>query len=161
MFETVFTVWHYCDGVREGIANVAGQPHVFVSEWDDEYDDYGDAFLLKPITEQLFELAMADEAIRERWRADVDAGRTDYDRGPVSAADRARTDALKVLLADLVVDPVRSRQGYPFRRRPREWPELVDTSTVIRLAAEFVWGAEVIRWREQALPAVQVLWSPC
>lgn len=161
MFEPVFTYWHFCDGVREGIANVVGQPHVFVSEWDEEHDDYGDAFLLKPITEQLFELAMADEAIRERWRADVDAGRATYETGPSRAADRIRTDALKLLLADLVVDPARSRQFYPLRTWLREWPEPVDTSTVVRLAAEFVWGAEVIRWRDRSLPAVQVRWSPC
>lgn len=154
MFEPVFAYWYFCDGVREGIANVAGQPHVFVAEWNETHDDYADAFLLKPITEQVFELAMADEAIRERWSADVETELS-------CAADRARTDALKLLLADLIVDPVRARQFYPFRTWQREWPEPVDTSAVVRLAAEFVWGAEVIRWRDRALPAVQVRWSPC
>lgn len=144
MFETVFTVWNYCDGVREGIANVAGQPHVFVSEWDDEHDDYGTAFLLKPITEQVFEFVMAAEAISSQPETFT-----------VSAV------ALEQLLADLIVDPARARQFFPFRTWQREWPEPVDTSAVIRLAAEFVWGGEAIRWRGRSLQAVQVRWSPC
>jgi hypothetical protein len=143
MFEPVFTVWSYCDGVREGIASVAGQPHVFVSEWEDEHDDYGEAFLLKPLTEQVLELAMAVSIPSQPGVGIV------------------RATAVEALLADLIVDPARARQSYPLHTWLREWPEPADTSAVVRLAAEFVWGAEVLRWRGRALPAVQVRWSPC
>jgi hypothetical protein len=49
MFETVYALWSWCDGPRDGVADFQGRPHVFASEWDDQADDFGDAFLLRPI----------------------------------------------------------------------------------------------------------------
>src|SRR5262249_20606690 len=68
-YETVWTLWYYCDGPREGVADYQGRPHVFVSEWDEQADDYGDAFLLKPIDDETFRLVMEDWAIWQRSAA--------------------------------------------------------------------------------------------
>jgi hypothetical protein len=56
--EVVHTVDDYYDGPRGGIANFHGAPYVFRSVFDYAKDDWDEEFLLKPIDDETFRLAM-------------------------------------------------------------------------------------------------------
>jgi hypothetical protein len=75
-FERVYTVWDYYDGPRSGIATYSGLPHYYSCEWNEGKGDYGDTFVLTPIDQDTFALAMEQWAI---WRAWEDA----FHRGEV------------------------------------------------------------------------------
>jgi hypothetical protein len=44
-FEPVCVVWDWYDGIRSGIAEFLGKPHVFHCEWDESSDDYAETFV--------------------------------------------------------------------------------------------------------------------
>ena len=160
MFEKVYTLWYYCDGPREGVADYQGSPHVFVSEWNEEGDDYGEAFLLKPLGAETFRLVLEDAAIGQRWKEAVEQGLTTFDTHPASPEDRIRTEELKRLLRKpLTVNPTRARQMYPVRSWREPVPEGIDTTCVIRCFAEFCWISSARRWEDMELPALEVRWS--
>jgi hypothetical protein len=139
VFETVYTLWHWCDGPREGVADYQGCPHVFVSEWNEAVDDYGDAFLLKPIDGETFRLVMEDWAIGEQWKVAVSEGRTTFDTHPASLEDRIRHEELKQLLREpLTVGPARARQANSVPTWLAEPAPADKPVGVVRLAAEFV-----------------------
>lgn len=60
-YELVHTVWDFFDGPRSGIADYAGAPHYFISEYDDDEDDYTGKFLLRPID------AVTFERVKKQW----------------------------------------------------------------------------------------------
>jgi hypothetical protein len=57
-FEAVHTVADYSDSPRSGIADFRGRPHAYRSLWDNSEDDRSGAFLLQPIDDETFRLAM-------------------------------------------------------------------------------------------------------
>ena len=160
MFETVYTLWSYWDGPREGVAAYHGHPHVFVSEWNEEADDFGDAFLLKPISDETFRLVMEDWTIFRRWEAAVSQGLTTWDTHPASSEDRIRTEELKrVLQGPLTVDPARAKQDYPIRTWPVERSLAVDSVGVVRSLAEFRNRPDPVLWGGYPLSSLEVRWS--
>lgn len=96
--ETVHTVTDYYDGPRGGIADFRGGPHTYESLWEHSEDDWSDAFLLHPIDEETFLLAMEDWAIWRRWERAFHHGETDLQTHPALPADRARHDELAAIL---------------------------------------------------------------
>src|SRR6266540_4385619 len=159
-FETVYALWCYDDGPREGVADYQGHPHVFVSEWNEEADGYGDAFLLKPIDGATFRLVMEDWCIFRRWEAAVSEGLTTFDTHPASPEDRIRTEELRRLLrGPLTVDPARARQSYPVRTWLVEQTPAVNPVEVVRLAAEFCACADPAHWDGYLLPLLGGRWS--
>jgi len=94
--ETVHTVTDYYDGPCGGIVNYGGKPHVYerVEEADDDYHE----FLLEPISEETFRLALEDWAIWCRWRLAFDRGEATLDTHPALAEDRSRHDELNAML---------------------------------------------------------------
>ena len=160
MFETVYALWSYCDGPREGVADYQGHPHVFVSEWNEQADDYGDAFLLKPISDETFRLVMEDWCIFRRWEVAVSQGLTTFDTHPASKDDWIRTEELKQLLrGPLTVDPARTRQLYPVRTWLVAETPAVTPGGIVRLAAEFCHSAGPAHWDGHLLPLMGVRWS--
>lgn len=100
-FEKVFTILDYFDGILSGIANFNGMPHYF-ERYADAEDDWGDYYLLKPLDDETFELAMEDWAIWKRWYASNPLIKTH----PALPEDRQRHTELKILLAQkLTVNP--------------------------------------------------------
>jgi hypothetical protein len=75
-FEAVHTVTDYYDSPRRGIADFHGRPHAYQSLWDNSEDDWSDAFLLQPIDDETFRLAMEDWEIWNRWKSAFDNGRS-------------------------------------------------------------------------------------
>ena len=74
-YETVHTMTGYYDGPRSGIADYCGKPHIYESMFEDAPDG-SDAFLLQPIDDQTFRLAMEDWAIWCRWERARHSGQT-------------------------------------------------------------------------------------
>jgi hypothetical protein len=66
-FERVYTVWEYWDGPRSGIASYSGLPHHYRCEWDEPADDYADTYVLTPIDQETFSLAMEQWLIWRQW----------------------------------------------------------------------------------------------
>jgi hypothetical protein len=66
-FERVYTVWDYYDGPRTGIADYCGQPHHYRCEWNDAKNDYANTFVLTPVDQETFNLAMEQWAIWRDW----------------------------------------------------------------------------------------------
>jgi hypothetical protein len=105
-YESVYTVTYYYDGPRGGIADFHGKPHVYSSVFDETADDWSDAFLLQPIDEETFRLAMEVWAIQCRWDHAYHAGQTTQATLPALPSERVRYDELSAILAPrLQIDP--------------------------------------------------------
>lgn len=123
VFEIVHTHDWY-DGPRKGIADYQGRPHLFESEWKDGEDLDADTFLLMPVDEDAFLLALEDWQIWLRWAAAYHQGRTTRETHPALPEKRDRHEELKQRLEGrLDVDPARAvRMKAEFRARvDPEW----------------------------------------
>jgi len=106
-WEAVYTVNDWYDGERLGIADYDGRPHLYESRWDyskDEWegegseDNYLYHYWLSPVSTEVFAWAVEDWAIWERWRIAFEQGKVDQATHPALPEDRARHEALKLLL---------------------------------------------------------------
>jgi hypothetical protein len=121
--EIVHTVTDYYDGPRGGIANFHGRPHVYESLWDDSADDWSDAFLLQPIDDETFRLAIEDWEIWLRWRLAFDCGETTIKTHPALPAERQRHDQLAAILKSRLHVPMERAIRMRGRFTPRTPPE--------------------------------------
>ena len=96
--EIVHTVTDYYDGPRGGIADFDGRPHAYKSLWDDSEDDWSDGFLLQPVDDETFRLAMEDWDIWSRWERAFHSGETTIETHPALPADRQRHDQIAAIL---------------------------------------------------------------
>jgi hypothetical protein len=96
--EEGFTVTDYYDGPRQGIANFRGKPHFYDCIFDEVRQDYSDRYRLTPISDHIFDLAMEDWAIWERWQAAFHAGKATRKSHPALPHDRERHDQIRCVL---------------------------------------------------------------
>ncbi|MGV3608290.1 MAG: hypothetical protein ACO1RA_17940 [Planctomycetaceae bacterium] len=96
VFELVYTFDWY-DGPRHGIANYLGQPHQFMSEWND-LEGLEESFLLSPITAETFALTVEDWEIWRRWETAFHQKQTSQETHPALPQDRERHEEIKQLL---------------------------------------------------------------
>ena len=102
-FEKVHTQTRWDEGgPRVGIADYRGVLVAFESQYLDENRGDLDMFLIAPISDTAFELAMEDHAIRRRWEAEFNAGRVAMETYPALPSDKARSDELQLLLAQML-----------------------------------------------------------
>jgi hypothetical protein len=108
-FEKVYTATKYHDGPREGIADFDGGPHLYKAIWNEEIDDYGSSFLLSPLSDETFQLALESWAIWRRWKTAFIEGKVQLQQNRQTLPeDRNRQERLMELLGgQLVVDPLR------------------------------------------------------
>jgi hypothetical protein len=93
-FERVYTMTEYYDGPRGGIASFRGEPHVYTS-----VDPHGgDLYELRAIDEDTLRLALEDWEIWLRWEDAFEAGHTTIETHPALPNERARHDAIQVVL---------------------------------------------------------------
>ena len=92
------TITHYYDGPRGGVADYAGKPHLYASLFDDAADDWSGMFLLMPIEEEVFVLALEDWRIWRRWETAYRVGKTSLEAPCTLPEDRARREELKRLI---------------------------------------------------------------
>lgn len=97
-FEEVFTVTDYYDGPRQGIANFKGKPHFYDCIFDEVRNDYSERYRLTAIPTHIFDLAMEDWAIWERWRTAFDAGQTTKESHPALPQERTRYEEIRGVL---------------------------------------------------------------
>jgi hypothetical protein len=104
--EIVHTVTDYYDGPRGGIADYQGKPHIYSSLWDKAADNWSDTFLLQPVDEETFRLAMEHWAIWCRWERAFQAGQTTKATHPALPDERTRHNELAAILTPrLQVNP--------------------------------------------------------
>jgi hypothetical protein len=73
-------------------------------------NNYGDVFLVKPISDELFRLAIEDWNIFLRWEAAFQQGNTTQDSHPALLEERPRHLQLKLLIGNqLAVVPEKSK----------------------------------------------------
>lgn len=117
--DIVHTVTDWYDGPRSGIADYQGSPYLYQSEYLDTSPSDMDAFLLIPIDQDVFQLALEDWAIWRRWEIAFHSGETAPETHPVLPEDRKRHEELQRLLdGRLVIDPNRAvRKAAKFQDR--------------------------------------------
>jgi hypothetical protein len=99
--EHVFVETEWYDGPRAGIANVNGQPHRFVSQWDEHGDQYLGTFLVWPVRSEELSLEQEQWRIFVSWNDKYEAGAGSAKTHPGNPGTNSRWDELSVQLATL------------------------------------------------------------
>ena len=96
--EQVYVENEWYDGPRAGVASINGKPHRFVSQFDEQEDEYLGTFLVWPI--QAAELSLEQEQwkIFVSWNDDYEAGRVGVDSHPGHPGTNERWDEINALL---------------------------------------------------------------
>lgn len=81
-YELVHTVWDFYEGPRSGIADYVGAPHHYVSEFDEDKDDYTDRFSLRPIDRATFELILKQWQMWRSWELAFQRGEREKSSHP-------------------------------------------------------------------------------
>src|SRR5690349_12683020 len=97
-FEEVFTVTDYYDGPRQGIANFNGKPHFYDCVFDEARKNFSDRYRLTAVPNHIFDLAMEEWAIWERWQTAFHAGKTSKESHPALPQDRTRHEQIRTVL---------------------------------------------------------------
>jgi hypothetical protein len=107
-YEKVHTMTDFYDGPRRGVADFEGRPHLYESQWDDDADNYASTFVLTPVNDDVFRLALEDWAIWRRWETAFHEGTATQETHPALPDDRERHNELQPILAQrLVADALR------------------------------------------------------
>ncbi|HWY30681.1 MAG TPA: hypothetical protein VNX46_08015, partial [Candidatus Acidoferrum sp.] len=120
-------------GPRGGIADYHGKPYLYSSFWDEATDDWSDTFLLQPVDEETFRLAMEDWAIWCRWERAYHSGQTPHATHPALPDERARHDEISMVLTPkLQVDPKKAiRVRGRFEVRTPAQPGVTSSSELV------------------------------
>jgi hypothetical protein len=92
--EHVFVENEWYDGPRAGIANVNGQPHRFVSQWDEHGDEYLGTFLVWPVRSEELSLEQEQWRIFVSWNDQYEAGAASTNTHPGNLGTNSRWDEL-------------------------------------------------------------------
>ncbi len=118
IYEQVYTITNYYDGILSGIADFQGSPHFYDCPFSKLGSGYEDYFLLRPIDDETFRLALEDWEIWSRWWYAIKSGTTTQNTHPALPEDRARHDQIKSLLAErLITDNETDIRAYAKFRR--------------------------------------------
>ena len=122
--EHVFVENEWYDGPRAGVANVGGRLHRFVSQWDEEADDYLGTFLVWPIEADEAALEQEQWQIFVHWNDQYEAGVVGSDSHPGHPGANKRWDEIASQLAAqrMSVPPFARRakaQMLPLEQLPR------------------------------------------
>jgi hypothetical protein len=97
--ENVLVENEWYDGPRAGIANINGRPHRFVSQWDEEEDEYLGSFLVWPIHADEVALEQEQWRIFAAWNEQYEAGEVDASTHPGRPGTNERWDEIASQLA--------------------------------------------------------------
>lgn len=125
-FERVYTVTDYYDGPRRGIADFNGTPHLFVSEFENETQEFG-MYRLSPVTDEVLELALEDWTIWRRWETAFHQGLTTTETHPALPEGRSRSLELEQLLQTALVPDENATREVNAVFKPRidpDWNQL-------------------------------------
>ena len=88
--DRILTVQHYFDEPLKGIAEYQGRPHYYDRQFDHEKEEYSDVFVLTPLDDAVFRLAMEAWDIWLEWRAAFRRGEAKMDSHPSYWADDSK-----------------------------------------------------------------------
>jgi hypothetical protein len=97
--EHVLVENEWYDGPRAGVANVNGHPHRFVSQWDEEEDEYLGTFLVWPVDAEEVALEQEQWRIFVAWNEQYEAGEVDTATHPGHTGINERWDEIALELA--------------------------------------------------------------
>jgi hypothetical protein len=98
--EHVFVENEWYDGPRAGVANVHGVPHRFVSQWDEDEEEYLGTFLVWPLTSEELALEQEQWLIFVAWNERYEAGLVTSNSHPGHPGTSKRWDEITELLTD-------------------------------------------------------------
>ncbi len=96
--ERVYVENEWYDGPRAGVANIDGEPHRFVSQFDEEEDEYLGTFVVWPIDESELALEQEQWQIFVRWNEQYEAGKVGPESHPGHPGTNKRWDEINSLL---------------------------------------------------------------
>lgn len=96
--EQIYTIDDWWDGIIAAIVDYHGQHHYCCAYWDEARDCFSDIFLLVPIDDETFGLALVQWQIWLRWEADFKAGLVAPETHPGLTGTNARYKEISHLL---------------------------------------------------------------
>ena len=122
--EPVFVENEWYDGPRAGVASVNGLPHRFVSQWDEQEDDYLGTLLVWPVEAEELSLEQEQWQIFVEWNDQYEAGAASTEIHPRQPGANKRWEEIEAQLAVLRAstreNAMRARaQMVPFGRERR------------------------------------------
>ncbi|MEK8035045.1 hypothetical protein AACH06_29870 [Ideonella sp. DXS29W] len=96
--EQVYVENKWYDGPRAGVADVQGKPHRFVSQYDEQEDEYLGTFLIWPIGEEDLLLEQEQWRIFVNWNEDYEAGKVGVESHPGQPGMSGRWDEIEAIL---------------------------------------------------------------
>ena len=97
--EHVFVENEWYDGPRAGVANVNGEPHRFVSQWDEEEGECIGTFLVWPVSPEVVALEQEQWRIFVAWNEQYETGKADTTTHPGHPGTNKRWDEITLQLA--------------------------------------------------------------
>lgn len=94
----------YYDGPVAGIADYHGRPHVYLRRFDEQTDEYGDVFELRPVDPETFRHALEAWEIWLRWDQAFHAGATTLETHPALPEDRPRFEAIDAVVPQRIAE---------------------------------------------------------
>jgi hypothetical protein len=110
-WERVYTIWHYHDGPRSGVADFQDSPHFFVCVFDEAQDDWSDLFQLSAIDPSLMPLIEERREIFLRWKRALLEKKTPIDTHPALPGERARYDEISKTIDPMSANPKNPRMA--------------------------------------------------
>lgn len=98
--QRVYVELSYYDGPREGIADLRGVPHRFVSHFEDAESNVDPTFGLVPISEEVLALEIEQWRIFVGWFRLFEQGKSTTEEHPAQGKIDSRYDELNLLLQD-------------------------------------------------------------
>ena len=83
-YERVHIEIGWYDGPREGICEINGKLHRFVSEFSEEMDDYTDLFKIYPVSDDIYKLEKEQWKIFVEWNYKYEKGEVSVDSHPAN-----------------------------------------------------------------------------
>ena len=123
--DKVYTITDWYDGARVGIADFGGSPHYYECQWDDDPNSENNTYLLTPINDYAFRLALEDWEIWQRYEVAFRAGNAPPETHPALPEDRPRHEEIQLLLDDSL---------------------RIVPNNAIRVTGEFEYGKGVVKW---------------
>lgn len=96
--EQVYVENEWYDGPRAGVASIFGEPHRFVSQFDEADDEYLGTFLVWPIGQAELSLEQEQWRIFVNWNEEYEAGRVGTETHPGHPGTSKRWDEINSIL---------------------------------------------------------------
>lgn len=98
--QRVYVENEWYDGPRAGVTDLNGKPHRFLSQYDEQEDEYMDTFLVWPIDDSELALEQEQWEIFVSWNEQYEAGRVGTETHPGHPGTSKRWDEINSLLAN-------------------------------------------------------------